>query len=203
MTITHIEYITKLKAKIYIDEAYRFLLTKREINQYKLFIGKDIDDMALDEILTGCILDKAKKKAMDLLVTRDRTETELRRGLKSNQFTEDMINLAIDYVKQYNYIDNRRYVENYLAYRAEGKSIQMIKYELKEKGIPPTLYAEVLEEYDYNDLRNIQKIILKKYGDSPSVSIKEKQKFINYLLRKGYQYSDIVDCIKHFNINNE
>lgn len=203
MIITNIEYITKSKAKVYIDEAYRFLLTKREIGQYGLFIGKRIDEATLDEIISECILIKAKKKVMDLLISRDRTETELRRSLKNLYFPEDIINLAIDYVKQYNYIDNRRYIESYLAYRSEGKSIQMIKYELKEKGIPDSLSTEVLHAYDYNDIRNIKKIIHKKYGDSPLMSIKEKQKLINHLLRKGYYYSDIVDCVKNFEINTE
>lgn len=202
MTVTQIEYITKTKAKVYIDEVYRFLLTNREINQYDIFIGKNIDDMVLDEILNECILKKAKKKAMDLLTVRDRTENELRRSLKTSHFTEDIIKLAIAYVNQYNYLDNKRYVENYLAYRNEEKSLKMLKYELKEKGIPETLFMEVLEAYDHNDIRNIKKILLKRYGDAPVVSTPEKQKLINYLLRRGYHYTDIMDCIKDFNINN-
>jgi len=202
MTVTQIEYITKTKAKVYIDEVYRFLLTNREINQYDIFIGKNIDDIVLDEILNECILKKAKKKAMDLLTVRDRTENELRRSLKTSHFTEDIIKLAIAYVNQYNYLDNKRYVENYLTYRSEGKSLKMLKYELKEKGIPETLFMEVLEAYDHNDIRNIKKILLKRYGDAPVVSTPEKQKLINYLLRRGYHYTDIMDCIKDFNINN-
>lgn len=203
MIITNIEYITKTKAKVFIDEEYRFLLLKHEINQYKLAVEKDIDDKTLNEILNECVLKKAQKKIMELLTAMDRTDPELRKRLKALGFTEDIIDRAIEYVKQYNYIDDRRYVESYLTYRARDKSLQMIKYELKEKGIPETLYLEVLEEYDDNDIRNIEEILLKKYGDSPSITMPEKQKLINYLLRRGYHYSDIADCVKNLAINNE
>jgi len=201
MLVTDIEYITKSKAKIYIDETCRFVLTKREIDQYKLCVDINIDQAILDEILSECILVKAKKKVMDLLVSSDRTETELRRRLKFSDFSDDIVDLAIDYVKQYNYIDNKRYIENYMAYRSEGKSIQMIKYELRQKGLPEALTREVLEAHEHNDIRNINKYINKKYGTPPIILANEKQKVINYLLRKGYEYNDIVDCVRNFETN--
>ena len=77
----------------------------------------------------------------------DRTEAQLREKLLKAEFEPEFIEQAIAYVKSYGYLDDERYVRNYIEYRQSQKSKRQIEQELLyRKGVSKDLIEKVYEE---------------------------------------------------------
>ena len=59
-------------------------------------------------------LRQAKLKALRLLERMGRTEAQLREKLLQAEFDSEMVEKAIAYVKSFGYINDERYVRNYI-----------------------------------------------------------------------------------------
>ena len=55
---------------------------------------------------------EARKKALKKLLVRDRSEKELREILRREGFQEAETEDAVEYVKSFGYVNDRRYAEN-------------------------------------------------------------------------------------------
>lgn len=201
--ITEIEYITKTKAKVYLDEDFAFVLSKAEIDSMGLSRGhvltREEHAYIFDEILTR----KAKIKVMNMLKAKDQTEYELRQKLQRDYFPEEVIDRAIEYVRGYHYIDEKRYTDSYLALRSSHKSRMAVHYELISKGIPEEVIADGMEEAGIDDKENIMLLLKKKFCPEDLLDEKKKQKIFGYFMRKGFCISDVRDAIRQFGINDD
>ena len=88
------------------------------------------------------------------------------------------------------YLDDRRFAKLWIENRnvTKGTSLKKLKIELLQKGISDDIIEELLSQSDRNDADELRKIVQKKWRKYNS-----RQKFIAFLLRKGFNYSDIVD----------
>ena len=75
-------------------------------------------------------LRQAKLKALRLLERMDRTEAQLREKLLQAEFDPEMVEKAIAYVKSFGYINDERYVRNYIECRCQSKSRRQLEQEL-------------------------------------------------------------------------
>ncbi|MCR5212086.1 MAG: recombination regulator RecX [Lachnospiraceae bacterium] len=145
-------------------------------------------------------LKKAKKRAMDILTHRDKTEKELREKLLGDGYEPGVADEAVAYVKSYGYIDDERYAGNYIAYRMDKKSRMVLRRELLARGIEENLLDSVLEEHfsqvdeDAVVIACIEKKCRGTYpGCLPGRSDeKEYGKLMRYLMGRGYSF----DCIR-------
>ncbi len=138
-------------------------------------------------------LKKAKLKALKLLEHMDRTEQQLREKLLAAGFGQEAVGQAMDYVKSFGYLDDERYVRNYIESRQTHKSRFQIVKELKFcKGVPSGLIEKVCAELGPADeLGLIRKELLKKHFNPEDCEGKQRQKIIASLLRKGFKMEDI------------
>ncbi|WP_313132167.1 regulatory protein RecX [Anaerocolumna sp.] len=199
MIVTKLEGLTKGKVKVYIDGEYHFLLYLEDIRVYKLQEDEPISEKVYTEIIENTVLRRAKQKAMAILKYMDRTEQELRQKLKQADYTETIIESAIDYVKKFHYLDDERYAMNYIRFKKNTKSKRQLQTELSQKGIRKE-YIELAfeEEYDDEELA-IQKAVAKKTTDIDSLSQEEKMKLASSLYRKGFKMDLIQKYTKIYN----
>ena len=141
---------------------------------------------------------RAKLRAMHLLERMDRTEAELRSKLKKDLYPEDIVEIAIQYVKGFGYINDRGYARRFVESRQGSKSRLEIKMSLLQRGISKEIVSEVLEECYANQDESvaIQKLLEKKRFSSESATEEEKRKMYGYLFRKGFRYEDIRQVIQ-------
>ncbi|MDO4551976.1 MAG: regulatory protein RecX [Bacillota bacterium] len=91
--------------------------------------------------------DRAREEALKYLGARDRTEAEVRRHLKGKDCSEEEIREALDYLREFRYVDDRRYCRAFAEWSAgKGRGPQRVRRELEEKGADPELIREALEE---------------------------------------------------------
>ncbi len=199
MQVSNIEEIDKNRRIVFIDGEEAFTLYKNEINKFKLELYNFISNELYDEII-AMLNKRAKIKIMDSLKRSDQPERELRNKLKKARFPESCIEVAIDYVKQYGYINDTRYAENYIRLKKMSKSRQSIESDLKRKGLDSSLIKECIDsEYSIDDeLEVINKQITKKCKDINLLDHNTKNKLAASLCRKGFSYEKVRKCLSLF-----
>jgi len=192
--VTEIVEINKKKRRIYINYDSAFSLYVGEVRKYKIKKDLYIDKEIYDEIVNEILPKRAKLRAMNLLKDRDLTEHSLRGKLKEGYYPEDSIRIAIEYVKSYGYIDDRRYAQNYVNFKSVSKSRYQIKNLLLQKGLDKDLISEVCDEYYENSDNNensesklIEKLIFKRKVDIINITREDKSKLLGYLTRRGFR----------------
>ncbi len=147
---------------------------------------------------------EAKKKAMRLLEQMDRTEKNLRQKLSQSGFPPEAVEEALDYVKSYGYVDDRRYARNYLAYRLSAKSRRQLFGELYQKGVDREIieeaWEEVLQDVQPDERELIRRQVLKKYQANDQLDAGQMRRLYGFLSRKGFRYEDIRSVLEEENI---
>ncbi len=157
----------------------------------------------------GNELETAKKRALYLLGGRDYSRKELFEKLLKN-YSRETCETAVEQMAQYGYLDDRRYADK-LAH----KLVKVQKYGKKrakmmmiQKGLGPQTADEALSRYSSDDMvEEITAVIEKKYMDKLSADgtegMRETQKVMAALARRGYGYEDIKRAISLVKENAE
>ncbi len=205
MKITCIERKGKKKVKVFIDYEFAFEGRDDILSDYSLEEGEDIDESVYECIKKEIIFPAAKKKAMDLLIRSDKSEYMLKNKLLES-FGEEAADTAIEYVKSFGYVDDRRYVREYYLSHKDRHSLMQISYILRQNGVSKDdieaaladlsrTESEVTTDADdpcgeyliESELASARAFIKKKGVDSLSdLPYEEKGKMIAALKRKGY-----------------
>ncbi len=191
MIITKLEKCNTKKTRVYIDEEFAFIAYPQDIRIYDLKEDMELSEKLYNQIMEETIIRRAKQKAMALLKKSDRTEKELYLKLKQAEYPKIAIEHTIEYVKGYGYINDNRYLEQYISYKKGTKSIRVIEMELKQKGLSKEQIREQIEKEEVTDELAIQKAIRKKIGQKEHLTFEETQKIAGYLYRKGFREEDI------------
>ena len=139
------------------------------------------------------LVKKAKLRALNLLNTMGRTEAQLRQKLKQSNYPEEVIEIAMDYVKSFGYVNDFEYARSFIQNRKEKKSQKELYMLLSQKGIKNDILDMVFEEYYDSDSSKeaIITILRKKKYNSDTATREETQKMYAFLTRKGFAYDDI------------
>lgn len=198
MYVTKIEPVTKAKYKVFLDEQFAFVLYKGELSRYKIQEEAQLSEETIKEIKKEILEKRAKLRAMHLLERMDRTEAELYTKLKRDLYPEDIIEIAMQYVKSFGYIGDKGYARRFVESRQGSKSKLEIKMSLLQKGISKEIVSEVLEVYydGQDESMAIQRLLNKKRYSAETATEEEKRKIYGYLMRKGFAYEEIRRVIK-------
>lgn len=198
--VTGLVELDKKRYQVYLDEEFAFVLYKGEIRKYKIAVGKPLAQAAYQELVQEVLPKRAKLRAMNLLTKRPYAEKKLRQKLAEGKYPEEIIDIALAYVKSYGYIDDEAYARDYVSYHMVSESPLRIRQKLMEKGIDSDIINACLEEQDEEamrelQIRQIQQLAQKKNHGQIPADPQELAKVIQYLLRKGYALSLIKDAL--------
>ena len=203
--ITEIVPVTKQKYRIVTDEQLAFVLYKGELSHYHLAVFQEIQPEIWEEIQT-VLIKRATQRAMYLLTKKDYTMEQLYKKLSEGEYTQEAVNQAIAYVKSYHYIDDERYVQNYIRYQSGKKSRRQIQFELEKKGIPKDMidkFQDDIDELKTSEIELIRELLQKRCKEPEKADEKEKSKHYMYFMRKGFQSSDIMDVFREFFVTTQ
>jgi len=192
MRITEIKQEKKGKLLIRTDEMV-FPLYEKEVAAWHLTEGNELDAETWDRLCREVLQKRVIRRAMFLLEKMDRTEYQLRKKLRDNHYPEELVDVAVDYVKSYHYIDDLRYAENYIRFHQSDKSRLQLKAALQQRGVPADLAEQAMEEaYEDHEEEMIRKLLLRKQYDPEHMDREQKCRIYRYLLRKGFSNSQIM-----------
>ena len=157
------------------------LLYKGEVRKLSLREGTVISREKYDEIIYEILGTRAKKRAMFLLERMDRTEHQLREKLMQNGYPDVCVDLAVEYVRKYHYIDDLRYATTYISYQQkEKKAVRKLKMDLnRQKELEKSVIEQALDEvFDSDEQLKIRQSFKKRnIMNQKNVTAKNSRKF--------------------------
>lgn len=183
-----IEPLDKRRSKVFLDGSFAFVLYRGELSKYGIEEGQSLSEDTVRCIFEEVICRRARERSLYLLKYSGKTEIELRRKLKAGWYPDEAVDRAVDFLKRYGYIDDLRYVRNYVEAYGGQKSRAEIQNRLREKGIDRDKIQAALEEAEPDEEGQIRRMLEKRHYSSEHCSREEKRKHTAYLVRKGFPY---------------
>lgn len=202
MTVTQITSIDKKRSKIFFEQEEPIVLYNGEIRRFHIELDKELPDKVFLQIQEEVLKKRVKERALYFLKSMDRTEEEIRTKLKKGYYSAELINYAIDFLKEYSYIDDQRYTENYIRTYIGRKSRKNIQQKLYLKGISKEtveeafgLFQEEMEEKGEKEM--IYTLLKKRRYPFENADRKEENREMAFLFRKGFEMEEILYCLKN------
>lgn len=130
--------------------------------------------------------------ALSLLERSDRTEREMRQKLRDREYEPKEIDEALEFLKEYRYIDDAEYARKYVRVHSSGKSVRQIRCGLEQKGVAREFIDAALEETEVDEETQIRTYLLKKgYRPGERMESAACRKLTGALCRKGFSYESI------------
>lgn len=209
MIISSITEFSKKKLKILFEDS-SFLVV------YKGMVDVEFTELSDEdyERLFKDMLNYGKRRAMNLLMTRDRSVKELTEKLEEDGYNQALIDAVIDFLNKYSYLNDSRVAEQIVRSFRNSKSVMELRQVLKRRGISEEEAEKAIEVfYNQNDFEEegtsaetvndneilvIQKF-LNKIGMTKDklseLDYQEKNKLAAKLYRKGFKSENIRKAI--------
>lgn len=200
--ITNIEEQKRNKERVnvYVDNDYAFSLSKEVLVKEKIKVNDIIDMEKMHRISKEDNFMKCKSAALRIIERTIKTEKEIREKLVSKEYDEEAINRSIDFLKEYNFLNDENYARMYVRDKSKGQGKNKIKYSLIRKGLDEETILEELSKIDEEEEENIAyEMALKKYNvikKRESDDYKLSPKLYRFLISKGYGYDVASRVIK-------
>lgn len=211
MIIEAIEPISKDRSKIVLEDGTNFVLYKGEIRLLKLKEQQELTQQMYHQITEVVLPKRAKLRSLNLLKARPYTEYQLRKKLYDGGYPETVIDIAIDYVKSYGYIDDYKYAYDYISEQSSHHSKKELYQKLTSKGISREVldrafndtygsYKDAHEDTSFDEREVIIKALSKK-GFSGQETYEERQKLLAYFYRRGFDMDAVFSAMNSFRDN--
>lgn len=187
----------KSRFKIKLNNGMEILLYKSDIKKYHLSENEEIPENRWQEIVED-LYKRAKERVLYLLDSSYKTEKQIVDKLKAGYYPQEVIDRVIDYLKEYNLVNDYRYALMYIDFKRTSKSKRQIIQDLYVKGISKDLIEPAFEESGFSDRDSIVHMIEKRKNRYDLSDKKDLQKFYMYLTSKGYSYGEIRDALNDF-----
>ncbi len=139
--------------------------------------------------------EETKEKALRLLEFRSHSEKELTDKLKRAGANEENIETVLEFCREYGFVNDVSYAKAKARDLKNLKKygIRRIKSELYSKGISQDIVEEAVLELEDDEEDVLLPLVEKKLkGDFDRKNV---DKCIRYFLYRGYNFSDIKNCI--------
>ena len=197
MEVLSLVKLTKGRAKICLAGGTDFVLYKKEYESFGIEVGSEVTETEYQEILKEIIIPRCKKGALHLLEKQDRSEKNLRDKLREGGYPAEAIDIAIDYISEYGYLDDARMAASHVRFYQDSRSKQRIIQDLKAKGISPDVIDRVIEEeYTADESEQIERLLVKKNYDKDTATYEDRAKIYRFLAGRGFSSDSINKCLK-------
>jgi regulatory protein len=175
---------------IFVDEEYAFSLSSLELLESKLKKDQELSSEEIKKFKELSEIGKFYGRTLDLIARRPRSTQEIRTYLKGKKLSTEDIEQIIIKLESRGYLNDvdfaRRWVESRNQVKPTSKRI--LAQELKQKGVASETIDDVTSEGQVDDLGALKRVIETKQKQS---RYQDKSKLMQYLARKGFNYSDI------------
>jgi regulatory protein len=128
---------------------------------------------------------KLRERALNLLARREHSRAELARKLGPYDEADELDGL-LDTLEQEDLLSNQRYAEGMANVRSGRHGSLRLKADLRDKGVPDSVIADVLGEARGNDLESARAVWVKKFSGAPPVDARERARQVRFLIGRGF-----------------
>lgn len=200
ITKIEIQKRNKERVNVFLDGEYAFAISAELVYKEGLKVNGEIDAEKMKAIAESESFIKCKEAALRTIERAYKTEKEVRDKLKLKGYEENSINKSIEFLKEYNFINDSNYAKAFINDKLKTMGSQKIKYSLIQKGISRDVIDEKLSNFNKEDEKDIALDLARKKLSSlkkkESDNYKISGKLYRYLISKGYEGSIINDVVK-------
>lgn len=181
----------KSRFSIYVDGEFALGLDEYTVLSERLKIGDSVEQADLEEIQVKAELSAAFNKALKYAVGI-RTEKQVRDHLKNKGYGQGVADEAIKKLYEYGYLDDKKFISQYIDFYGKGAGKAKLKAELLKKGAKKQDIEEALDELGGREEEAIY--IAKKFMRvNPDA---DKIKLIRKLLYRGFNREECEKAVK-------
>lgn len=200
ITKIEIQKRNKERVNLFLDHEYAFSLSAELVYKEGLKVNADIDSEKLKILAERESFIRCKESALRIIERSYKTEKEMRDKLRLKEYEDNSINKTIEFLKEYNFINDINYAKAFISDKLSCAGSQKIKYALTQKGICKEIIDEELSKLNKDNEKNTAFNIAKKKFDllkkKENDNYKISGKLYRYLVSKGYGYDVINDVVK-------
>lgn len=200
------------RVNIYIDDKFFCSLDISQVVDFGIKIGRELSDEELIELKRASDFGKFYARALEYVLMRPHSIKEIRDYLKRKTLSKkvrvknrktgeyqtkvregydaSLIPLVLERLDQHGHLDDERFARLWVENRntKKGVSIRKLRNELAEKGVDKNIVESVLQDSSRDEREELRKVIARKAN-----RYEDPQKLIQYLVRQGFNYSDVLD----------
>lgn len=181
---------------VFIDGQQAFYLCATDIAYFKLKPGQEIKEDVYEYICENLLYIKAQEAALHFIGFKARTEWEVERKLMQEDYTPEVIERVLLFLKKYQYINDKTYCEAYIrqSQKLRPRGSRLLSKELKERGISDSMIEQVLDMAELDETGAACQLLLKKTRGFLPQEEKEKRRLYAFLQRKGFSFETIKEA---------
>lgn len=192
MIITEIRKIGKgQRYYLFVDNDLFGVFEAEILARHCLKTGQDFDKSFFDNLTIENGDYACFNRGLVVLSKSMKSEKMLKDYLKEKKYPTQCIDKAVLKLKEYDYINDELFCQNYISCYCNQKSKKKLKYDLLSKGIDENIIEKNLENINDEDEFSKAYNIAVKYLKNKTYDLKTKQKTFNYLIGKGFDFSVI------------
>lgn len=195
MRVLEIVPLDKRRCKVLTDEDFAFALYKGELKRYQIEEGAELTEQVRGEI-TEMLCGRARERALYLLQARDRTEQEIRRKLREAFYPEEAVARALEFLREYGYVDDLEYGRRYVETYGRRRSLARIRHDLTRRGLDRRQVEELLRGAPTAEEEQVRAFLAKKHYDGRTCTPEQRRKLTASLQRRGYAYGVICQAMR-------
>ena len=176
--------------KVNLDLIFKYGLNKDKLIPFQTLSHVEEEQSIID----------AKQAAYNYAAYKPRTEKQIITKLTEKHFSDKVIQIVIDFLKQFNLIDDEKFAASFIKSVLVKKNVGIRKAEIEliKRGVDKNLALKSLDEYyPYNLTKELAiKAAEKKLRIYEKYPIpKRKQLMFGHLMRNGFDQSTIKHVI--------
>jgi regulatory protein len=188
ITALKVQTKNKDRVNVYIDGRFAFGLAA--IEAARLRRGQQLSDDDVASLQGRDEAHKAHENALRFLDYRPRSVQEIRSHLKGKGFTPDVIDGVVERLADVGLLDDRAFahywLENRTDFRPRGE--RALRQELRQKGVPDDIIAEVLSESHSEDEAGHRAAVAQMRKVRAANPRELLRKVEAHLVRRGFSY---------------
>ncbi len=207
--ISRIEFENPRKKtySLYQDDTFLIEITEDTLVHFTILKGARFSKDAFQKIISYDQVNRCVHQAYTYLERRPHLKKELFRKLLNKQFNPHIINLAIDQLKEKNYINDSEYIHLYIkdTIRQRKSGPLLIKKKLAEKGAQIPEIELALQDLFPESLQiEIARTLLSKKDEKLSEEkiLKRKQKLIQFGTGRGFSWAVLEIALENLKYND-
>lgn len=192
---------------IFVDGRFCFSIDENILTESNLSVNDSIQEQEIENLKNQDENWQAWRKSCDLLNRRMYSSGEIRDRLFRKGFSETSIQFAIQKLLKNDYLNDEEFATVFVREKLRLKQwgFFRIKMELKKRWITDEIIEKIFS--DIEDLKgieteNLSNLISKSARKYDLTDVKEKQRIINWLQRRGYSINLILENLKGFDTND-
>lgn len=200
--ITNIESTKKKdnRKNIYLDNEYVCTLSDFCVFKNKLVVGKEITSEQIQRIQIESDVELLFPKIVHMQIKSMKTSNQVRDYLLNLGCMQETIDILLDKLNHYKYVDDEIYAKYYLDRYKRSKGKQKIGFELRQKGVEDCIIDNLLAEVD-NQVDAVW-VISEKYMKNKLINYENLNKLTRYLMGKGFSMDDIGEVLKRLKMGD-